>query len=330
MAYKEKLSKIYANNELKSFFRSEIQEKTLSHAYIIEGADGSGKYTLAKSVCADLAADERLSELIMQDMAPDVVTVAPEKDKRSIGIGAVRSIKQDAFIIPGELDFKAYIIKYSDLMTAQAQNALLKLLEEPPSYVYFFLLCENSSSLLPTVRSRAPVVRTQLLSPKELEKYLLNDSKNREKFRSLDEGALEHVINVSGGSVGRAEAALDSEEEGDPKKVAGLLELLCEKKRGQIHLFVNSLSSKREELSNFLESFMSALRDITAMKQSGDIQSLFGYASLIAPMAKKFTVAQLISCYDASYGAFCSLAANMNVNIVKASFSDALCRAVNR
>lgn len=329
MAYTSSLGKIYANTEIKSFFQSEIKEGNLAHAYIIEGEAGCGKYTFARSVCADLASDERLSELIMKGGAPDIVTLAPESDKKSIGINAIRSIKQDAYIIPGELEFKAYIIRYSDLMTVQAQNALLKLLEEPPANVYFFLLCENSSLLLPTVRSRAPVVRMQLLSESEMEEYLLEVSENRGKFRAMEKNELAHVISISGGSIGKAEGISEGEE-ADPKAVFELFDLLAAKKSAGVYLHINSLSTKREELIKFTESFIAATRDITALKQKGNAERLFGYTERLLPFAKRFTMLQLISCYDAASDALTSLSMNLNVTNVKTTFAASLTRAVNR
>ena len=71
-------------------------------------------------------------------------------------------------IAPNELDTKLYILEEAHLMTAQAQNAFLLTLEEPPPYVLFLLLAENAQALLETVRSRAPVRRTELLSREEI------------------------------------------------------------------------------------------------------------------------------------------------------------------
>lgn len=321
------LGRIYANELIVSFFQDQIRENTLAHAYIIEGAQGSGKLTLALSVCADMAQDQRQSELIVDLMCTDITIIAPEKDKKSIGINTVRWIKQDAYVIPGELEFKAYIIRESHLMTAQAQNALLKLLEEPPKNVYFFLLCDNSASLLATVRSRAPVVRMSLLSPEQMQYYLLNVSPDRESFKNLDRQSLSRIITMGGGSIGRTKEE-SSAVSADFEDVSKLLMLLADKKSANIYLHINDLPQKREDLLAFVESFMYALRDIAAMKQSKEESGLFGVPELLRPMAKRFALSVLSSCFDACVEATDSLLSNMNTTNVKIALAASLCRAV--
>ena len=82
-----------------------------------------------------------------------------ETKKSSIGVDDIRKINNDSILKPIECQNKVYIIKNSQQMTEQAQNALLKTIEEPPCYAYFLLLCDNSNKLLPTVRSRAQIIR---------------------------------------------------------------------------------------------------------------------------------------------------------------------------
>ena len=91
---------------------------------------------------------------IRNGISQDVIDVLPEEGKQSVSVDVIRGVRSDAYITPGELDIKVYIIHYADKMNSQAQNALLKVLEEPPSAVRFMLLCSNTAALLPTVRSR--------------------------------------------------------------------------------------------------------------------------------------------------------------------------------
>ena len=288
MNYIEK--NIYGNAELSALFTKEIKGGRLSHAYIIEGLEGSGKLTLAKSLLATLAANERDSALILDDMCADVMTVYPEEGKKTIGVDAVRSIREGAFIKPTDLDFKAYIIRYADIMTPQAQNAFLKLLEEPPANVYFFLLCENSASLLPTVRSRAPVVRMQLFSNDELRKYLLNVCEKSRVFAAMPHEKLEHVICQSGGAIGRCLAEAESRNDDsseNAQNTISMLEMLSEKKKSAFYLLVNGLSSKREDMAEIVQGLQLAIRDVIAAKQKNSKEMLFGYGDKIMPLSKK-------------------------------------------
>ena len=134
------------NEKLKALLGAHIAEGKLSHAYIFEGDDGSGKMTCALSAAASLACEKRndaLSPLpcgkcascrkIFGLFSPDVHIVSP-KEKKSIGVDAIRDITSSLYISPNENDYCVYIIDDAHLMTAQAQNALLKSLEEPPPF----------------------------------------------------------------------------------------------------------------------------------------------------------------------------------------------------
>lgn len=322
---------IYGNAELSALFTKEIASAHLAHAYIIEGLKGSGKYTFVLSLLATLAASERNSSLILDGMCADIMTVYPEEGKKTIGVNAVRSIREGAYIKPTDLDFKAYIIRYADIMTPQAQNALLKLLEEPPSNVYFFLLCENSAFLLPTVRSRAPVVRMQLFSEDELKRYLLSVSDKRGAFARKSESELEHIICQSGGAIGACLPYADiGTEESDKtaEKVISLLEFLADKKKIGLYKLINDRYLKREDMAAITEGIQLAVRDVIVAKQKGKKEMLFGYRDKITPLARRLTFSQLVSCYDAATKASDALAQNMNVAAVKATLSNDLWKTV--
>lgn len=88
---------------------------------------------------------------------PDLKTISLEKNSKYIKIDSIRFIRQDANVLPNEGDFKVYIIKFADCMTVQAQNAFIKILEEPPKGVVFVLLCKSVNSLLSTITSRCGI-----------------------------------------------------------------------------------------------------------------------------------------------------------------------------
>lgn len=88
---------------------------------------------------------------------PDIVTIEAALSSKSIYIDDIRKIISDAYIIPSESNYKLFIIKNSETMTIQAQNALLKLLEEPPKGVFLVLTCKALDSILTTIKSRAQI-----------------------------------------------------------------------------------------------------------------------------------------------------------------------------
>jgi DNA polymerase III delta prime subunit len=101
---------------------------------------------------------------VLAGIHPDVITVERETDdkggkKREIYVGRIRALVSDAQVMPNEAGAKVYVIKDADCMNIPAQNAMLKLLEEPPKSAMFILCAENSENLLPTVRSRCAMLR---------------------------------------------------------------------------------------------------------------------------------------------------------------------------
>ena len=128
------LDALYKNEDIKRTLYGEICSDRLPHAYLIEGAEGSGKKTLAYAVaaeleyrrCADKSADirESICGKIINGGCTDVILTDKPDDKKSIGIDTIRSFISEANLTPNELDFRFYIINNADVMTVQAQNAL--------------------------------------------------------------------------------------------------------------------------------------------------------------------------------------------------------------
>ena len=181
---REAFADIAGNETLKTRLANEISEGKLSHAYILEGSKGSGKHLFAMGIAAALSCENRGNDSsplpcrtcpsckkILSGNSPDIIHVG-KGDKATLGVEAIRTLKQDVWIAPNDSDVKVYIIEDAHLMTIQAQNALLLTLEEPPSYVLFLLLCESAAPLLETVRSRAPILRTEPLEAETIGNFL--------------------------------------------------------------------------------------------------------------------------------------------------------------
>ena len=130
---------IYKNEQTIEYFKRAIASGNLLHAHIIEGVEGSGKHTLVNAIAKALSPE--FAEKIENNNEPDIITVGLEGDKKTIGVDSIRALKQRSSLTPNELDYLMFIIEDADTMTNSAQNSFLKLLEEPPSNVYMFLLC---------------------------------------------------------------------------------------------------------------------------------------------------------------------------------------------
>lgn len=232
---------LLGNEETKKYFTGAISAGKLAHAYIFEGTAGSGKKTLARGICMLMACREHGDEpcglcenciAVAHGTCPDIHMLTVEEGKKTIGVDEVRDFFATASLTPSVLDFKAYIIDKADTLTLQAQNALLKIIEEPPSYTYIFLLCENSEKLLPTVRSRAQKIIMQAFEASEIEEYI------KKSGIGYDEESLHFTVRNASGSIGKAtelltEKTLDREAYDIARSV------------------VSAQNSKNEEISYF-------------------------------------------------------------------------------
>lgn len=208
------LEDFYGNDRQKVYFSSLIAEGKCSHAYILEAPAGSGKKTFAKLLAAALAfSSEKAGEgrdakcrRIMEGTSPDVMTLTREEGKKTIGVDATRDFCASVYLTPSELSFKMYIFDEADKITPQAQNALLKIIEEPPRGVYMLLLCENSLSLLSTVRSRAQKISLEIFDEERLRGY----AKANVLKGADDEEKLDFAVRMAGGSIGKLMSLLGS------------------------------------------------------------------------------------------------------------------------
>jgi len=135
----------------------------LSHAYII---DESFADTLAMAVvCSTRGSPRPCRSCIHCDKSsrhihPDITVVGKLEDKLIVSVDQIRELKRDVYIVPNEAIQKAYVVNDADAMNANAQNAFLQVLEEPPAHAVFILCTNNPAALLPTVRSRCVELRS--------------------------------------------------------------------------------------------------------------------------------------------------------------------------
>ena len=194
---------LLGNSRLKENLRIGIGRGRVSHFYLISGPDGSGKRTLAQLLSAAVLCpgEEKpcmtcsACRKVISNTHPDVITVT-DPEHKNVAVKLVRQIREDMFIRPNEADRKIYI--FPQELGIEGQNALLKILEEPPSYGVFILLADNPEKLLPTVRSRATELRLLALDGDILKNEL------RRRFPDAEDAALQAAADRSGGYLGQA------------------------------------------------------------------------------------------------------------------------------
>lgn len=319
------LPNIIGNEKLKAVLAHDSELGKTAHAYIIEGARGSGKYSTSLAIAAaEVCENKHDSSLplpcgkcdsckrILSGVSADVLTIKKAEDKLSIGVDEVRPIKDTLYIAPNDGEMKFYIIKDADSLTPAAQNALLLPIEEPPKYVMFFLLCENSASLLETVRSRAPTLRMEKFSSEFIERYL------SEKYGKCDRDRIGYASHLSAGAIGRAtELYENGESEAVLYKTAEeLTEALLTSSPSDIMIYIRkNMPKERAEICEVLNLMKLAVRDMIADKKDGELV----FYTDVPKFAKKISVKRAVELYSAFTSAEDDLNANCSVNTVLTS-----------
>ena len=322
-------SAIYGNSELKRRLISDISTSKLSHAYIIEGPRNSGKLMLARTIAAAMADTSNDVKKITSASSPDVIEISLPENRKTIGVDTVRGMKLDAVMKPNDLEYKVFIVNEAHLLTLQAQNALLKLIEEPPRAVYIFLLCENAAGLLPTIRSRAPVLRMQVFSSDDLASLLLRNSPDAEKLYAKDRDAFEVIMRSSGGAYGEALLKIvDAEMKiGDLNyTILDLLTAICERHRADMRKKIESFPPTRDGFYEAIYLFKLAVRDIIAYRSTrGDCDYLFPKSETIGSYAAKLSLDRLLKIFDLIVDIEKDSASNPNIQNTKTLLYSRLC-----
>ena len=199
---------LLGNQRLKQNIEAAISRGRISHFYLISGPEGSGKKTLARLLSAAILCrgEQRpcfscaACRKVMSNNHPDLITVEDPEHKH-VAVKIVRQIREDMFVRPNEADKKIYLFPQD--LGIEGQNALLKILEEPPSYGVFMLLTDNPEKLLPTVRSRCTELSLQSLPEAVLRQRL------QQEFPDADAESVTAAIGRSGGYLGQARKLLE-------------------------------------------------------------------------------------------------------------------------
>lgn len=199
---------LVGNENIKEVIINAINNKRIPHALIIEGDSGTGKSALAQyisaaAVCGGLPTDDndRNVRLALAGTHPDIYIAAPEEKRKNISVDKIRAMRSEAYIKPRTADCRVFIIDKAETMNVASQNAILKVLEEPPGNVYFILITLSSFDLLPTIRSRAVCLSLTAPDTKTAVNYLLSNSK-------ADKETVLSAVNIAKGNIGRAEILL--------------------------------------------------------------------------------------------------------------------------
>lgn len=328
---------ILENEATKSRLGKAILDHSFAHAYIIEGPHGCGKHTLALALSAALNCKRSSENVLPCGICEncrriknkgflDVKYIRKKDGKSTIGVDEIRSMREDVYLSATESSYKIYIVENAEIMTPQAQNALLKVFEEPPKGVVIFLLCDSVQPILSTIKSRAQFVRMQRLTNEAIEKALLGNQRYA-SLAKMEKDAFYAAIQLSQGSLGRAmEMLSEDEREGlsNLRELAGsiLSHLIPTNEKHRLHSAIFSLPQKRDEFSKATELVIDGLRDLILSKYSEDHSLLF-YNDKTEAEAHAMRVghARLLKFYDAFTHANECNAKNGNMTAIFAELS---------
>ena len=270
---------LLGNERLKANLSESLAKGHISHFYLISGPRGSGKHTLAKLLSAAILCRGKgrpcLScgpcRKVMEGNHPDLITVE-DPEHKNVAVKIVRQMRDDMFIRPNESDYKIYL--FPQELGVEGQNALLKILEEPPAYGVFILLTDNPEKLLPTVRSRCTELKLLSLPEPVLRAQLRRD------FPNAQEADITAAIARSGAFLGQAKELLASGEE-LPPQTEGFVKAFASR---DALLLTQTLAPmekwKRDALIPMLESWLELLE--SALASRSGVQAVSSHARTLA------------------------------------------------
>ena len=251
---------LLGNRQLKANLKASLEKGHISHFYLISGPKGSGKHTLAGLLAAAILCHDPMKPClrchacrrVMENNHPDFITVE-DPEHKNVAVKIVREFREDMFILPNESDYKIYL--FPQELGLEGQNALLKILEEPPKHGVFILLADTPEKLLPTVRSRCTELNLTPVSPQILRSFLAA------RFPQADAEDLDAVIRRSGGYPGQAIELLQSGE-AQPPEVAAFVEAFTSRSTMDlVRLLVPMERWKRDQALPVFAAWKEALQE---------------------------------------------------------------------
>ncbi|MDO4464669.1 MAG: DNA polymerase III subunit delta' [Bacillota bacterium] len=312
---------IVGQEQLKEHLENALTTNKVSHAYIINGERSAGKEFIAKTFAMALQCENRQGIEPCQECHscrqalsgnhPDIIFITHEKPN-TISVDDIRSqINGDVAIKPYSSPRKIYIMNEGEKMTVQAQNALLKTLEEPPEYAVILILTTNANSLLPTILSRCVVLNMKPVRDEQIKRFLM-ESMEVPSYKA------DICTAFARGNVGKARMLAKSEEFDKVKDEAiTLLKYIGEMEINEIVAAIKKINEYKFDVNDYLDILSIWYRDVLMFKATHDANNLIFREEIqyIRKVADKSTYEGIEEIIDALEKSKQRLTANVNFDL---------------
>lgn len=312
---------VVGHKDIINYIRNAVREDKVSHAYILNGERGAGKKMLANLFATTLLCEkggpDPCNECHSCRQAesgnhPDIIKVTHEKPN-SISVDDIREqVNNTIMIKPYQGPYKVYIIPQADMMTTQAQNALLKTIEEPPEYAVIMLLTENADTLLPTINSRCVMLKLRNIKDTLIKKYLM-------ETMQVPDYKADMCTAFAQGNMGRAIMLANSEHFNEIRDEAvQLLKYINEMELSEIVQAVSRITAYKLEINDYLDIIMIWYRDVLLYKATKDMDKVIfkDQMKYIKERAKRSSYEGIELIIESLEKAKARLKANVNFDLV--------------
>ncbi|MDD3279270.1 MAG: DNA polymerase III subunit delta' C-terminal domain-containing protein [Lachnospiraceae bacterium] len=311
---------VVGHEEIIAHLQNAIRLDKVSHAYIFAGEHGSGKKLLSSLFAMTLQCEQHGIEPCMQCPSckkamsrnhPDIINVTHEKPN-SIGIEEIREqLVDDVGIKPYNSPYKIYIVNDAQKLTLQAQNAILKTIEEPPVYAIIMLLTDNADAFLPTITSRCVTLSLKPVADHLVKDYLMDRMHIPDYQAEVD-------ASFAQGNIGKAaKAATSAEFEELTQNALHLLKASYDMEMYELIDAIKNMSQEKENIYDYLDLFSMWFRDVLLFKATREIDNLVFKQEInyIRERAQKSSYEGLEQIIDAVHTAENRLRANVNFDL---------------
>ena len=269
---------IIGQEQIKDHLTHTIEQGKISHAYVINGERFSGKEFIANVFAMALQCEHpdgvepcqqcHSCKQALSGNQPDIIRVTHEKPN-TIGVDDIRTqINTDISIKPYSSPRKIYIIQEGEKMTAQAQNALLKTLEEPPAYAVILILTTNMDALLPTILSRCVVLNMKPVRDDLVKKYLMEELQIPDYKANV-------CVAFARGNLGKARQLASSEEFDHIKEEAvSMLKYVQDMEINEMLAAIKKIQEYKFDVEDYLDILAIWYRDVLLFKATNDANHL--------------------------------------------------------